>query len=165
MPLHLQGCVHRDVKPDNVFLDADGSALLGDFGMAVGPLHGCSCGLPTLPIHSTFDSLSSSTSAPGSPVSTGFLDASDVNDSESEAASSAVCLNSSSISNSSKISKLSWSYSFAGICSDAGGTPAYCAPELILAAFNSTPLLDVLGPQVGFGYVSAVFYDLLYAAH
>jgi tetratricopeptide (TPR) repeat protein len=31
---HAHAVVHRDVKPDNVWLDADGSAALGDFGIA-----------------------------------------------------------------------------------------------------------------------------------
>lgn len=31
--LHEQGYVHRDIKPKNIFLDNDGSLILGDFGL------------------------------------------------------------------------------------------------------------------------------------
>ena len=32
---HANGVVHRDVKPDNIWIDAEGEAALGDFGVAM----------------------------------------------------------------------------------------------------------------------------------
>ncbi|HEY7074827.1 MAG TPA: AAA family ATPase [Solirubrobacteraceae bacterium] len=43
---HAQGIVHRDVKPDNVWLDAEGEAALGDFGVASAPELGAPEAMP-----------------------------------------------------------------------------------------------------------------------
>ncbi|KJA18711.1 hypothetical protein HYPSUDRAFT_69769 [Hypholoma sublateritium FD-334 SS-4] len=33
--LHPLGILHKDIKPDNIFLDADGTCKFGDFGASV----------------------------------------------------------------------------------------------------------------------------------
>ncbi len=43
---HEHGVVHRDVKPDNVWVDADGEAALGDFGIALAEGESAASGTP-----------------------------------------------------------------------------------------------------------------------
>ncbi|NUW40017.1 serine/threonine-protein kinase [Nonomuraea rhodomycinica] len=43
---HMNGMLHHDVKPANILIDADGSAMLTDFGIAV-PLYGQNGAGPT----------------------------------------------------------------------------------------------------------------------
>lgn len=155
--LGLQGYVHRDLKPDNVFMSSS-SALLGDFSLAVGPLPGSSDAgsLPATPgcagpysrcsndsttslTPSSSDSLQDSDTAAGSSAA----------DCESEVGSMA----SLSTSRSSSLLVRNFTAGAAaaaaadGRC-HAGGTPAYCAPEVVLAAFNSLPLAEALGTHV-----------------
>ena len=48
---HARGVVHRDVKPGNILVDANGNAFLADFGLALLPddpeSAACVCGTPS----------------------------------------------------------------------------------------------------------------------
>ena len=33
--LHKNSCIHRDIKPDNIFIDQDGHLKIGDFGLSI----------------------------------------------------------------------------------------------------------------------------------
>lgn len=161
MHFSVQGYVHRDVKPDNVFMAGD-SALLGDFSLAVGPLAGSSSSaagsLPSTPGRSRFSRCSNDSTTSLTPSSSGSLPESDAAassaDSESELGSVA------SLTASRCSSLLCRSFTVEGRC-QAGGTPAYCAPEVVLAAFNSIPMSEALGPHVS----SCRTFDMTSRAH
>jgi serine/threonine protein kinase len=142
--LLVQGYVHRDVKPDNVFM-AGSSALLGDFSLAVGPLPGSAGSLPATPGRGPCSRVSNDSTTSLTTCNSDSLPESDAAagsvDSESELGSVA------SLSTSGCSSMLTRSYTADGGC-HAGGTPAYCAPEVVLAAFNSIPMSEALGPHV-----------------
>lgn len=181
-----QGYVHRDLKPENTFL-AGGSALLGDFSLAVGPLLAAGCTTSAHPIsapcsppaahhhhhHGPFsggcgDGCSCDSNSGGCHTpSSSSLSLSDLDhpsgggaDSEtSELLGSAASLTinscsagdgavgSSSFSRTSSLSAAATTPTERCSSLHAGGTPAYCAPEVVLAAFNSLPMSAALRPQ------------------
>jgi serine/threonine protein kinase len=171
--MRMQGFVHRDIKPENVFVSGK-HAMLGDFGLAIAmpswsaaaAADKCSsCGSS---MHAAVSS-SSSSSAGGCNCSTTSRHAallrscastsslSNLQDSSSGGA--AASSSSSRQQNGAGVAVIRRSSSCGAVgfdCSvipqlkqlQAGGTPAYTAPEVVQATFNNTPLEDAVGPQV-----------------
>lgn len=157
--LHDKGFVHRDIKPDNVYM-SNGRALLGDFGLAVGPLPSCNRSLPASPAQDSYSNscrCSSDSSRSlldsSSSSSIGDLEAAASTDSDTELAPALPCSRSHS------------TLSLTAQSCHAGGTPAYCAPEVVLAAFNSLPMTEALGPENDIWSLGIVVAECLMGEH
>jgi len=50
---HISGVMHFDVKPDNVFIDASGAAMVADFGQSRDLIAGSVTDIPSLYLHHT----------------------------------------------------------------------------------------------------------------
>jgi serine/threonine protein kinase len=174
----LQGFVHRDIKPENVFVSGKNAMLgdFGlAIGMPSTTAAAAAAAdkSGTISITSPRSSRGGRCSAGGFGAATGY---SSRDSAAKQAALLRSCLSTSSLGNlpgavgniSSNISgrhqpngvavmRRSSSCGAVGFdCSvipqlkqlQAGGTPAYTAPEVVQATFNNTPLEAAVGPQV-----------------
>ncbi|UIZ28385.1 hypothetical protein KXD40_004408 [Peronospora effusa] len=129
--LHTKGCVHRDMKPDNILLSSTGHIKLTDFGLSEEAV-----------------ALSDTDSEPddeaiahdgGIPYSASFEDASSVSESKCPRR----------ISGSKRNSKKKSVYHTYGRC----GTPDYLAPEIILGVPH--------GPPVDYWALGIILYEMM----
>jgi serine/threonine protein kinase len=168
----MQGFVHRDIKPENVFVSGK-HAMLGDFGLAIAmPASSTSSSAADTCIgcgSSMHAAVSSCVSAGGCNSCTTGRHAALLRSCASTSSLSnlqggnlgpAAASSSSGQQSGAGVAVIRRSSSCGAVgvfdCRvipqlkqlQAGGTPAYTAPEVVQATFNNTPLEAAVGPQV-----------------
>uniref|UniRef100_A0A383VY47 Protein kinase domain-containing protein n=1 Tax=Tetradesmus obliquus TaxID=3088 RepID=A0A383VY47_TETOB len=186
--MHRLGFVHRDIKPENVFVSGK-QAMLGDFGLAIAmpskaaadsssdAISSPRCSSSRLTAGGDSSSASTSRHAPllRSCASTSSLRIIPGASAGTAGDSSNSC--GSGQQHGAKVAVIRRSSSCGAVggfdCSvmpqlkqlQAGGTPAYTAPEVVQATFNNTPLEAAVGPQNDVWNLGVLVWEALAGRH